>query len=88
MKTIKKQNKDELVALALRQYAQFLLDHKDTVTMEEGRTLDRALRSCKGITDIDNVWLLWKYYGEPLGWITEEELKYDWKMGYYYPKKV
>jgi hypothetical protein len=56
--------------------------------MEEGRTLDRALRSCKGITDVDNVWLLWKYYGEPLGWITEEELKYDWKMGYYYPKKV
>jgi hypothetical protein len=86
-KKIKKQNRDELVAVALRHYAQFLMDNKDTVTVEQGQELDRALRCCKGITDIDIVWVRWHYHGDPLGWNTSKELQYDWKAGYYYPAK-
>lgn len=88
MNKLKKQNPDQLVATALREYAKLLLDNKDTVSVEHAQTLDRALRSCKGITDIDIVWCRWRAYGEPLGWLTDHELKFNGKFGYFYVEKI
>lgn len=86
MTKIKKQKqRDELIAHALREYARFMIDNKDSIPTEQGRALDRALRSCPAIIDIDEVWVGWRYVGEQRGWLTDEELKYDAKIGYYYP---
>lgn len=70
---------EDLVAKALRQYAAQLLHRQSlsfTVPVEEARDLDRALRACKGISDIDVVWMKWSYIGKPLGWITTDELHF------------
>lgn len=77
---------EDLVARALRQYAAQLLHRQSLgfgVPIEEARSLDRALRSCKGIEDIDRVWVQWRYIGEPLGWITTAEMHYNSRKGYY-----
>lgn len=83
----KKQNRNDLVAEALRQQAYFFLDHQEHVSVEQGKTLDRALRSCKAISGHDTVWVRWCYYGVTNGWLTENELKINNKSGYYYPEK-
>ena len=78
---------EDLVARALRQYAAQLLHRQSlgfVVPVEEARALDRALRSCEGISDIDRVWMKWSYIGEPLGWITTDELHFHWRKGYRY----
>lgn len=64
---MKTEKPEALVARALRQYAAQLLSLPFVVPVEEARTLDRALRSCKGISDIDRVWVMWSFTGEPLG---------------------
>ena len=78
---------EDLVAKVLREYADQLIRRQSsgqTVSVEEARDLDRALRSCKGISDIDTVWVMWSYTGEPLGWLTTDELHYHWKKGFRY----
>ena len=77
---------EDLVARALRQYAAQLLHRQSlgfVVPVEEARALDRALRSCEGISDIDLVWFDWRYVGKTLGWITTDEMHYDWRKGWY-----
>lgn len=65
---------DILVARALRICAQVMCDSPNLVTTEEGKALDRALRSCSGISDIDRVWVRWSYVAEQFGWLTTKEL--------------
>lgn len=48
---------------------------------EDGQNLDRALRTCPGISDIDGVWVRWGYVAELQGWITTDELVF--KKGRY-----
>lgn len=80
----KRKDAGELLALALRSYAKRMLDAPDQYSKEEGQELDRALRSCKGISDIDVVWIRWIFVGQPRGWVTSEELRHG-RQGYYYP---
>lgn len=76
---------NELVATSLRAYANRLLT-SENVDVEEARSLDRALRSCKAISDIDCIWVRWSYFGEKNGWITVKELEYNGR-NYFYPEK-
>lgn len=74
---------EELVAKSLRSYAERICDDPDLFTIDEAKSLDRALRSCYGITDIDRVWVRWCYVGESRGWITTDELVYkSGRVGY------
>lgn len=66
---------EELVAKALRAYADMFCDNREKGSVEEGRALDRALRSCKGISDIDVVWVRWCYLAERYGWLIDHEMK-------------
>jgi hypothetical protein len=84
-KAEKHKQRDERVAHALREYARFMIANKDSIPTEQGRALDRALRSCPAIIDIDEVWIGWRHVGDQMGWLTVGELKYDEKIGYYYP---
>lgn len=85
----KPKKNDLLVAKALRAYAKRLCLLKDTVSVEEARDLDRALRACSAISDIDRVWVGWRYAGDERGWITEGELKFNPKKDFWeYPDKV
>jgi hypothetical protein len=77
----------DYVAKALRRYSQTLCANPDSVEPEEAKDLDRALRSCPGITDIDVVWVMWRYIGESRGWLTANEMRWT-KSGYRYPKGV
>lgn len=73
----------ELIAKSLRLYAERLCEDPDSVSKSEARTLDRALRSCESISDIDVVWVHWRYVGEPRGWLTVDELIYSkGRVGY------
>lgn len=63
-----------LVAKALREYAEFAIKNSDKISSEQGKALDRALRSCRGISDIDRVWVRWSYHAEKHGWLTDEEM--------------
>lgn len=74
-----------LVAKALRSYAYILLNSSQSHD-EDIRELDRALRSCRGISDIDTVWVRWSYMTEKYGLDTSKEAKWDSrKKGFYYP---
>jgi hypothetical protein len=75
----------DLIALALRHFAEVMANNPTAYSKEEGQQLDRALRSCPGIIDIDRVWVRWRYVGEPMGWMTDKEMviKNDFYM---YPK--
>lgn len=73
----------DLIAESLRLYAERMCDNPDLFTTNEAKSLDRALRSCYGISDIDRVWVRWCYIGEPRGWITSDELVYkEGRVGY------
>ena len=74
----------DLVAIALREYANRIMDKRDLHTVEEAQNLDRALRSCPGISDIDVVWVRWSYEGSKRGWLTDHELRTS-KGRRYYP---
>lgn len=82
---------DILIAKALRAYASRLIDSAladpESVPKEEGQALDRALRSCRGIIDIDRVWVRWRYIGRELGWLTNKEL-ITTKKGCWYPPET
>jgi hypothetical protein len=80
-------SKYRFLAPALRAYAKRLLDEPDNVDIEEARALDRALRTCPGIGDIDVVWPRWAYIGEKRGWFTDKEMKTN-KSGWYYPNSI
>ena len=54
--------------------ANLMCDNPDQFSVESGRDLDRALRTCPDISDIDPVWIRWGYVGEQFGWITTNEL--------------
>ncbi len=74
------------LAIALRHFAWKMADDPLAYTREEGRLMDRALRSCDGISDIDVVWVRWRYIGEKYGWITVNELQLK-KGRYVYPQR-
>ena len=59
----------------------------ESFTQEEGKALDRALRSCPSITDIDTVWVSWNYVAGKFGWLTDNELELDYRSRYCYPIK-
>ena len=80
-------SKHRFLAPALRAYANRLMDDPDNVDIEEARALDRALRTCPGIGDIDVVWPRWVYIGEKRGWFTDSEMKTN-KSGWYYPDSI
>ena len=61
-----------------------MMSLRGEANVEEARSLDRALRSCKGISDIDTVWARWSFIGDSLGWITVDELRFHPKKGYRY----
>lgn len=80
---------DILIARSLRSYASLMCNRPGLFTKEEGKRLDRALRSCRGISDIDRVWVSWRFYAEQNDWLTDEELIYSPKTGRYtYPPKT
>lgn len=64
----------EVVAESLRHLAGLMCDKPDNFSVEDGKALDRALRSCKGIIDIDVVWVRWRYVAEQRDWITDKEI--------------
>ena len=70
---------------ALRHFAWRMADNPEAYSVEEGKMMDRALRSCPGIIDIDRVWVRWRYVAEQYGWLTVNELIF--KNGrYQYPE--
>lgn len=72
----------------LRHFAHLMCENPDSYTKEDGKILDRALRSCPGISDIDIVWVRWRYVAEPREWITSSEMIFDpKKCRYIYPEK-
>lgn len=77
--------REDIVAQALRAYADVMISNPDSFTTEQGKALDRALRSCRGISDIDVVWVRWSFVGDKKGWITDSEMTYSPKKGYHYP---
>lgn len=79
-------NHDKLVAKALRTLAKIYTDEPKQVSREQGRELDRALRCCKGISDIDIVWVRWGHIGDELDWNTDKEMKFNKKGYFYYPE--
>ena len=72
---------------ALRYFAWKMAKDPEAYTQEEGQLMDRALRSCPGITDIDRVWVLWRYVADLRGWLTDKEMVCH-KGHYVYPKKA
>lgn len=64
----------KILAIALRKYAEIICMNPDTHSVEEARSLDRALRCCPGISDIDRVWIRWSFLGESRGWLTDNEI--------------
>lgn len=76
----RRQDRDKIVARALRAYAEKMMDNPDQFSDEEGKILDRALRSCPAVSDIDTVWVRWSYLiftGRK--WDTTSEIKYSSK---------
>lgn len=67
-------HESDLTAEALRAYAKRLMD-TEVVSIEEGRTLDRALRCCPGFSDIDALLGVWSRTAEIRGWDTSAEIQ-------------
>jgi hypothetical protein len=72
---------EDLVATALRNYAYKLINDGTRANEKEARALDRALRCCAGISDIDVVWVMWSFWGEKYNWLTGSEMTYNTKNG-------
>jgi hypothetical protein len=66
----------EVLAESLRHLAELMCNTPDNFSVEDGKALDRALRSCKGISDIDRVWVRWGYVAEQRDWLTVKEMIY------------
>lgn len=73
------------IETALRLFAAKMVADPDSYSQEDGKILDRALRSCPGVIDIDVVWVMWQFHGESRGWITDKELVFK-KGKYVYPQ--
>ena len=58
-----------LIALAER-----MCYNPEQYSVEDGKNLDRALRTCPDIYDIHTVWVQWRYVAEPRGWLTGHEM--------------
>lgn len=79
---------DQLVAAALRNYVDRInkqLAESQEVSLKEAQDLDRALRCCPAISDIDRVWVTWAYIAKTRGWCTDHELVMT-SRGYAYPQ--
>lgn len=76
---------EDLIAIALRQYAYEMCQQPGEFNQTQGKNLDRALRSCKGISDIDVVWVQWSYIADKYCWRTDHEMEISPKTGYRYP---
>jgi hypothetical protein len=81
---MKFKNREDIVAEALRHIAWKMCENPGEHTVEEGKMIDRALRSCRGIIDIDVVWVQWRYQADLYGWSTDDELRSNGR-GYRYP---
>lgn len=53
-----------IIESLLRLLAKSMTDNPNRFTIEEWKAVDRALRSCPFISDIDRVWVRWCYVGE------------------------
>jgi len=74
------------LAAALRHFAGLMCSSPDLYSQNDGKMMDRALRTCPGITDIDVVWVRWSYVAETRGWLTSDELVFNGRSGRYsYP---
>lgn len=62
------------IEIALRHFVDKMINDPDVYSQEDGQIIDRALRSCPGIIDIDCIWVRWRFIGEPRGWLTGEEM--------------
>lgn len=76
---------DKVQAENLRILADSFLQNPEAISPEAGKALDRALRTCRGISDIDVVWVGWRYYAAKHGWLTDHELvisngKYEYPL--------
>jgi len=72
------------IEIALRHFAEKMLENPDQYSVEDGQIMDRALRSCQTISDIDTIWVRWDYIGYQRGWTTFKEMVF--KNGrYFYP---
>lgn len=77
----------DLVATALWNCADMAIAQGERLPVEVGKSIDRALRSCKWVEDISRGWVRWTYNAEKYGWDTASELKFTTKLGYYYQDK-
>lgn len=82
-KNIKKMKNEDLVAISLRLFASTMIANPENFSEEQGKILDRALRSCKGISDIYVVWVSWRHCAEQRNWLTDNEMNFG-KQGYFY----
>jgi hypothetical protein len=64
----------DLIAIALRNYAKMICDNPDDFSIEECKSLDRALRCCPSISDIDVVWVRWGYLSTFKDITTNQEI--------------
>ena len=75
------------IANSLRVLAECMCDLPDRFFANEAQQLDRAFRTCPGITDIDVVWVRWTAIAEPRGWLTDHEMVFNKrKARYEYPE--
>lgn len=81
---IKKQ--DDVLSDSLRHLANKMCDNPRGFSVQDGKAMDRALRSCKGISDIDCVWVRWAYVATQQEWLTVDEIEYvRGRLGYKQP---
>lgn len=80
-----KQDHEGLVPQALALLVEQMLKRPDDFSVEEGRKVDAALRSCVHISDVDRIWVRWGYIASERGWSTASDLVWT-KKGYLYPK--
>jgi hypothetical protein len=78
-------NQLKIIKICLRNLAKHMLDNPESYSVEQGKSMDRALRSHPFFSDIDVIWVRWRYVAEKLCWITDDELIF--KRGrYLYPE--
>lgn len=71
---MKNKKPDEVLAQSLRHFANLMCNSPDSYSVEDGKAMDRALRSCKGITDIDVVWVRWGFIALSHNWLTDKDM--------------
>ena len=80
---VKRAKQADIVAKALWAYASRLMN-SDSVDAEEAKALDRALRCCKGVQELDTHWVRWGYQSSIHGWCTAHEIQHgQYGFGFY-----